>query len=131
MKRFHEFCLESPNETDTPVSVNTFLPQTAQLNWQVESIRQSVRAGVIGTSLASVPIAKCVPTQKTVSMPKVIRYMHANLADERPPLVMLHNGLYVIIDGHHRVCACAIDRQTSVEVQLVDSDDAPVPSPTL
>lgn len=106
MKRFQQFIKESPNETDDPVSVGQFfsLPPSLTIQPLIPDIKNAVVNGTLKTRVMSLSLKTLIPTQRTVSLPKVKtsaeRWVNSSL-----PIVLLDRGKNILLDGHHRVCA--------------------------
>jgi hypothetical protein len=106
MKRFQQFVAESPNETEGLISVGKFFPLAPSLSIQplIPDIKNAVASGALKTRVMSLSLKTLIPTQRSVSMPKVKtsadRWVNSTL-----PLVLLDRGKNILLDGHHRACA--------------------------
>lgn len=106
MKRFQQFVAESPHETEAPVSVGQFFPLAPSLSIQplIPDIKSAVVNGTLKTRVMTLSLKTLIPTQRTVSLPKVKtsadRWVNSTL-----PLVLLDRGKNMLLDGHHRACA--------------------------
>lgn len=126
MKTFAQFIRESPHETVQPISVNSYLRNTPDVSWQprIQSIIALVRAGgIVPTYSQEVPIGTLIPTQETVSQPKVQSMI--SKTDLPLGLVLVKDGQNYLLDGHHRACADAIQGLLTTSANVITADQLP------
>jgi hypothetical protein len=107
MLRFLSFLHESPHETTGPVSVAAYLRKPADPSWQahIPAIQSAIAAGSLVPRVAQVAIADLTPSQETVSLPKIQQLADGSMSRPTLPLVLVPQ--YIVLDGHHRLCADA------------------------
>jgi len=122
MKSFGAYLMmESPHETETPVPVSKYLPNTPNVSLQplIPDVLTAIKTGMLRPSLNTVSLPLLIPTQRTVSLPKVERYLHINLAGEKPAIALNDKGKYFLLDGHHRVCGEILKGLTTSKLLVV------------
>ena len=106
VKSFAAFLKESPHETNGPVSVAVYFPKSPDVSLQplIPDIVTAVKSGVIKVRKQRITLKTLIPTQHTVSRPKILAKMEQ--AKSTLPLVLLDKGgKSRLLDGHHRACA--------------------------
>src|SRR6476619_4513461 len=120
MKRFTQFMKESPFETDHPVSVSNYFKHAADTKWQSlwPKIADAVKTGKLLAPKQDTPIASLTPTQKTVSLTKVQKYVDTGTRNLAPGVALHTETKLFLLDGHHRVSADALSGliQTPIRV---------------
>lgn len=134
MKTFRQFLIESPYETDAPVPVTRYLPNAPTSAYRhvthdqalIGDIKDALNDDDLSAHTATVPLSSILPTQDRVSATKV-EHKAAKLREREGsrtnPLVIPQRGRYVLIDGHHRVCALALLKRASVTVDVLNASD--------
>ena len=70
--------------------------------------------------LLEVDVAKIIPTQKTISIPNLKAVAKAKkIPDADEVLLVEDNGLFYVVDGHHRVSNAILDANNSVQARVL------------
>lgn len=124
MKSFQQYMRESPTETEGVVPIKLYLFRdldNALSPEDVQDILAQVRSQQVKLHKdITVPIASLIPTQPTVSQPKVIAWSLMPFLAGIPTVMMGEHGFY-IIDGHHRICGAVVRQETVIRVNVVQS----------
>lgn len=124
MLSFRRFVIESPVETEVVVPIAVYLRRPADTTLNTSQILADFQAGRLKTHRALVPIANLIPTQLTVSQLKVMSMTNfERLASVLKPTLVLPSvdGLFFLIDGHHRICSEIMNAQKTVLAQVIDN----------
>lgn len=124
MKSFARFVAESPVETEVVIPIAVYLHRTADTTLNTSQILGDYQLGRLHTHRVLVPIANLIPTQLTVSQLKVMSMTNfERLASVlKTPLVLPSvDGLFFLIDGHHRVCSEVVNAKRLVWAEVIDA----------
>ena len=124
MLSFAQFVIESPVETEVVVPIAVYLRRPADITLNTSQILTDYQTGRLKTHEAVVAIANLIPTQLTVSQLKIMSMTNfERLASVLKPTLVLPtaDGLFFLIDGHHRVCSHIVNAQKTVVAKVIDN----------
>jgi hypothetical protein len=126
MKGFQEFVVEKMNESGKhAVDIGTFFPLAPDTSFQSDilTILDKLHDGKLHPVQKNMSLIKCIPTQDTIDLKKVMKKVSGG-DDRSHPIVVFQDGdKRYLIDGHHRACALLMQHIERADVTLLRPED--------
>ena len=118
-----ELAKQNPSTTPKVPVNNVFLNDRA-------AIPKEKRVDIEDSEIPELPlldidVSKIVPTQKTISINNLEDVAKAKKIPESDEVLLVEdNGLFYVMDGHHRVANKILNADTSVQARVIKKDSA-------
>lgn len=118
-----ELAKQNPSTTPKVPVNNVFLNNRA-------AIPKEKRVDIEDSEIPELPlldidVSKIVPTQKTISINNLEDVAKAKKIPESDEVLLVEdNGLFYVMDGHHRVANKILNADTSVQARVIKKDSA-------